>query len=147
MGRARGIVAGVPIYPLLLAAAFILAFPASSAIRPEAGGRAFLVVVGASILLILLALAIYRDPDRAGLVASLVLAVAIAGTDPRIVAAVAVVLVVIWIEGRLRRRERSAAGWAFVSRIGLIFSAALVVILLVQATGNWLSRSGIQLRN
>ena len=31
-----------------------------------------------------------------------------------------------------------------VSRIGLVFSAALVVILLVQATGNWLSRQAFQ---
>ena len=143
-GPARGLVAGVPIYPLLLAAAFVLAFPAASAIRPEASGRAFLVVVGASTLLILLALAIYRDPDRAGVAASLVLALAIAGTDPRLVVAVAVVLVVIWIEGGLRRRERFAAGWALVSRIGLVFSAALVVILLVQATGNWLSRQAFR---
>src|SRR5215207_10107261 len=126
-GPARGIVAGVPIYPLLLAAAFVLAFPAASAIRPEAGGRALLVVVGASTMLVLLALAIYRNPDRAGLAASLVLVLAIAGTDPRALPAVGIVLVVIGIEGRLRRRERSVAGWTLVSRIGLVFSAALVV--------------------
>ena len=135
----RGIVAGVPLYPLLLGAAFVIAFPAASAIRPDAGGRALVVVLGASLLLVLLAVAVFPNPDRAGLAASLVLALAIAGTDPRLLVTVALVLVVIWIEGRVRRRERAAAGWTLISRIGLVFSAALVVILLVQATGNWLT--------
>lgn len=92
-------------------------------------------------MLVLLAGAIYRNPDRAALAASLVLALAISGTDPRVLVGVAVVLVAMWIEGRLRGGERSVAGWTLMSRIGLVFSAALVLILLVQGTCRVLVRA------
>jgi hypothetical protein len=58
----RGIVAGVPIYPFLLAAAFVLAFPAANEIRPEAAGRALGFVLVVTTVLVLLAIAIYQDP-------------------------------------------------------------------------------------
>ena len=120
------------------------AFPAATRARAGGRGTAFLGVVGATALLFLLGGGVYRNPDRAGLAASLVLVLRSRVLIHACWSPSWWSLVVIWIEGRLRT-SRAFRGWVDPGesdRTRLFRRTRRHP--LVQATGTWLSRQAFQ---
>ncbi len=126
---------GLPIrlYPIVLALAAVGELLIVSAASPFAALRAFLAAIVIAIVMSAIGRLVFGDRDRAGLFAALGVLLIMAGRDPRVVAAVAVAVVLLVVERYFVPPERRTIEWPRISRIVAALTGVLVLALVIQA--------------
>jgi hypothetical protein len=121
----------IPLYPAAFGSALVLLTWSEAGLPPALLVRPLLLTVGATLGLTFLLAAIFRDRDRAALVASAV-ALLIITWDDRVAVMLTVVIVVVAVEGLAHRgRPAIVAGLAtrLMAAVGFVMVLAVVIQL------------------
>lgn len=127
----------VPLYPAAIVSAFILVSWGHAGLSLFLVLRPLLVAVGCTLGLTLMLAAVFGDRDRAGLVTAAMILMVLS-IDDRTAALVAVVVIVLSVEG-VWHRGRSFAMARLATRLLTIISAVLMlaVVLDLANAGTW----------
>lgn len=135
-GGATSAGGGLPLYPVLLAIAFVLSIVLPTGGSPYAGIRLLIGFAVGALLLSVVARLLLGDRDRGGIVASLVVAFAFKGIDWRIAILILVAIGLILGERLVAPRLPLRVPWALAGRVANVASVVLLVAVLLRAAGD-----------
>jgi len=127
---------GVPIYPVLLAVAFVLSIVLPTGGSPHAGIRLLIGFAIGAVLVSTAARALLGDRNRAGIVAALVVVFVFKGLDWRIAMLLLIGIGVIVGERLAATRRPLRVPWALVGRVMHAASVVLLVAVVLRSVGD-----------
>ncbi len=127
---------GVPIYPALLAIAFVLSMVLPTIGSPYAGIRLLIGFAIGALFVSATARVLLGDRDRAGIVAALIVVFVFKGADSRIAILILVAIGLVVAERLAARRRPLHVPWALVGRVANTASMVLLVAVLLRSAGD-----------
>lgn len=127
---------GVPLYPVLLAIAFVLSIVLPTGGSPYAGIRLLIGFAIGALLVAAAARALLGDRDRAGIVAALVVVYVFKGQDSRIAILLVIAIGLIVAERLVATRRPLKVPWALVGRVVNAASVVLLVAVVLRSAGD-----------
>jgi hypothetical protein len=127
---------GLPLYPVLLAIAFVLSIVLTTGGSPYAGLRLIIGFAIGALLVSAAARVLLGDRDRAGIVAALVVVFVFKGMDWRIAILLLIAIGLIVAERLAAMRRPLKVPWALAGRVLNAASAVLLVAVLLRSAGD-----------
>ena len=135
-GTGRAAPGGVPLYPALLAIAFVLSIVLTTGGSPYAGLRLLIGFAIGALLVSAAARVLLGDRDRAGIVAALIVVFAFKGMDWRIAILLLIAIGLIVVERLAAMRRPLKVPWALVGRVMNAASVVLLVAVVLRSAGD-----------
>jgi hypothetical protein len=127
---------GVPLYPALLAIAFVLSIVLTTGGSPYAGIRLLIGFAVGALLVSAAARLLLGDRDRAGIVAALVVVFVFKGIDWRVAILLLFAIGLILAERLVATRRPLRMPWSLAGRVANAASAVLLVAVLLRSAGD-----------
>ncbi len=121
----------VPVYPVVVGLALFLQLVAINGVGFWVSFRALIAVLLLGIVVSVVMRVVLGDRDRAALAAFMTM-VALIGGDPRLVLAVGLLVVVLFVDGRVLHGHVRVS-WPQIGRISRVFALLLCLLIVVQA--------------